>query len=411
MINANQDLLSTVMFTIEGGVTAARGFRAAGVHVGMKRKRKDVALVVSDAPAAVAGTFTTNQVKAACVHLTMEHVKGGTARAIVVNSGNANACNGPQGYEDARRMAVLTAERLGVQPSEVMVASTGVIGVPLPMDKVEAGIEQAAERLDVTGWEDAAEAIMTTDTRPKTFALEFTLGGRRVCIGGMAKGSGMIHPNMATMLAFITTDAAVEGGYLQEALRRVVARTFNMISVDRDTSTNDMALVMANGLAGNTPITAGTPEAALFEEALLKVATHLAKEIVRDGEGATKLVEITVKGAPNLEAARTVARSISGSNLVKTAIYGEDANWGRILCAAGYAGVPFDPTKVTIHLGELCVARDGSSIPFDEAKASEILRDPEIQIVVDLGAGDRAATAWTCDMSYDYVKINASYRS
>lgn len=411
MIHSQEDVLSNVVIPIEGGVTAPAGFRAAGVHAGLKRKRKDIALLVSERPAHVAGTFTTNQVKGHCVYWTMQRVQAGTARAIVVNSGNANACNGPQGYRDAQRMAECVAERLGIRPEEVLVASTGVIGVLLPMEKVEAGIDAAVRQLDAAGWRDAAEAIMTTDTRPKTVAVEFSLGGRRVRMGGMAKGSGMIHPNMATMLAFITTDAAVDGAFLQEALRRVVRDTFNMVSVDRDTSTNDMAIVMANGMAGNPPVTAGTPAAAVFEKALRTVCLYLAKEIARDGEGATKLVEITVKGAPDEEAARTVARSISGSNLVKTAIYGEDANWGRILCAAGYAGVPFDPENVSVFLGELCVARRGAAVPFDEAKASEILREPEVRILVDLGAGSAEATAWTCDMTYDYVKINASYRS
>lgn len=411
MIKSSEDVLNTPIVFVEGGVTAARGYRAAGVHAGLKRKRKDVALVVSDCPATVAGTFTTNQVKAAPVLVTMEHVKAGTARAIVVNSGNANACNGPQGYGDAERMAEYTAELLELQPQEVLVASTGVIGMPLPMDIVESGIAEASAQLDVTGWEDAAEAIMTTDTRPKTFAVEFQVDGKTVRLGGMAKGSGMIHPNMATMLAFVTTDAAVEASFLKDALRRVVQDTFNMISVDRDTSTNDMALVMANGFAGNAPIQAGTPAADVFEQALATVCTHLAKEIVVDGEGATKLVEITVTGASTTEEARTIARSISGSNLVKTAMYGEDANWGRILCAAGYAGVPFDATQVDIYLGEVCVSKNGSSIPFDETKASEVLRESEIHILLDLKAGEHQATAWTCDMTYDYIKINTSYRS
>lgn len=411
IMNSTEGLLSQVFVPTAGGVTAAKGFRAAGVHAGLKRKRKDVALVVSDRPASVAGTFTTNQVKAAPVHLTRRHVESGTARAIVVNSGNANACTGPQGMADALRMAEFTAELVGAQAGEVLVASTGVIGVPLPMDTIEAGIAAAFKRLDTSGGDDAAEAIMTTDTRPKQFAVECQIDGKRVIVGGMAKGSGMIHPNMATMLAFITTDAAVQPAFLQTVLSRVVDETFNMISVDGDTSTNDMVLVMANGMAENEVIHPGSSAAAIFEEALATVCLYLAKEIVRDGEGATKLIEVHVSGAPTVQAARTIARSISTSNLVKTAMYGEDANWGRILCAAGYSGVEFDPEGVTIHLGDVCVAKDGGSIPFDEAKASEVLREPEVHISVDLQAGEYQATAWTCDMTYDYVKINASYRS
>lgn len=410
MVKSSEHLNSRSLVA-EAGVTAARGFVAAGVHAGLKRKRKDVALIVSETPAVVAGTFTTNQVKAAPVLLTAEHVKAGQARAIVVNSGNANACNGAQGYADAERMAECTAELLGIRPQEVLVASTGVIGQPLPMDKVEAGIRAAFNALGPEGGEDAAEAILTTDTRTKQMALEFEIDGVSVRLGGMAKGSGMIHPNMATMLAFLTTDAAVEPAYLQEALTRAVDRSFNMISVDGDTSTNDMVLAMANGQAGNEPIASGTAAAERFEDALNALCLYLAKEIVRDGEGATKVVEITVQGAPSLSAARTIARSISTSNLVKTAIFGQDANWGRILAAAGYAGVPIEAEKVTIYIGDVCVAEQGSSLPFDEEAAARVLQESEVRITVDLNAGAHEATAWTCDMTYDYVKINASYRS
>lgn len=396
---------------IDGGVTAAQGFRAAGVHAGLKRKKKDVALLVSDQPAAVAGTFTTNLVKAAPLIVTQEHMQGGTARAVVVNSGNANACTGEQGLRAARHTAALLADRLGVSAEEVMVSSTGVIGQPLPMDKVEAGIEQAFAELDAAKWLDASEAIMTTDTVPKNFAVEFEIQGKTVRLGGMAKGSGMIHPNMATMLAFLTTDAAIDPSYLQVALKKAVDQTFNMISVDGDTSTNDMTLIMANGMAGNVPLYQGDPNADVFEEALEKVCLHLAKSVARDGEGATKLVEVHVSGAPSLEAARQVARSISTSNLVKTAIFGEDANWGRILCAAGYSGVTFDPELVDIYLGDVCVAKDGASLPFDEGRAKEILKESDVRISLSLGAGEHEATAWTCDMTFDYIKINASYRS
>lgn len=401
----------SVLIPIDGGVTAPRGFRAAGVHAGIKRKRKDLALVVSDRPAAAAGTFTTNRVQAAPVIVTREHLRDGVAQAIVVNSGIANACTGRQGLEDARRMAQITAELIGIPADRVLVGSTGVIGQLLPMENIEKGIRDAWRLCDVDGWQDAAEGIMTTDTRTKTAAFEFQLHGKTVRLGGMAKGSGMIHPNMATMMAFLTTDAAVDPDYLQAALRRAVDRSFNMISVDGDTSTNDMVLILANGTAGNLPLRADDPEAVRFETALQSLCIKLAKEIVRDGEGATKLVEIRVEGADSVETARLVARTVSRSNLVKTAIYGEDANWGRILCAVGYSGADIDPDRVDIFLGDLQVARGGEPVPFDEEKASEILREPEVFITISLGSGKHHATAWTCDLTYEYVKINASYRT
>ncbi len=396
---------------VAGGVAAPRGFRAAGLHIGLKRVRKDLALVVSDVPAAAAATFTTNRVQAAPVQVTREHVRGGTLRAIVCNSGNANACNGPQGLGDARRMAELVAEAIGVQPQEVAVASTGVIGVPLPMDKIAAGIPQVVARLSTDGGQDAAEAIMTTDTVPKQIAVEFELKGHTVRIGGMAKGSGMIHPNMATMLAFVTTDAAIEPAALQAVVRRSVERTYNRITVDGDTSTNDMVVVMANGMAGSPVLTLEDPDLERFAQALDHVNGVLARAIARDGEGATKLVEVRVVGAPTEAEAVQIARSIAGSNLVKTAVYGEDANWGRILCAAGYSGVDFDPGMVDVYIGDLLVAKDGTGLAFDEARAKEILRQADVVLVVDLKAGAAAASVWTCDLTYDYVKINASYRS
>lgn len=402
---------NVVLVPVEGGVTAPRGFRAAGVHAGIKRKRKDISLIVSDRPAAAAGTFTTNQVKAAPLQVTREHLQDGYARAIVVNSGVANACTGEQGEIDARRMAELTAELIGAKPDDILVGSTGVIGEQLPMERVEAGIRSAWLQCDTDGWQDAAEGILTTDTRTKVGAFEFTLDDVSVRIGGIAKGSGMIHPNMATMLAFITTDAAVEPTYLQEALGRAVTQSFNMISVDGDTSTNDMVLVLANGAAGNKPLQADDPEAALFENALQSLCIQLAKEIARDGEGATKLIEIQVSGAKSDEDARTVARTVSRSNLVKTAIYGEDANWGRILCASGYSDAVIDPKQIDIFLGDIQVARGGEPCPFDEEKASEILREPEVTVAISLGIGEHRATAWTCDLTYEYVKINASYRT
>ncbi|HEX6972496.1 MAG TPA: bifunctional glutamate N-acetyltransferase/amino-acid acetyltransferase ArgJ [Limnochordia bacterium] len=396
---------------VPGGVTAPRGFQAAGVHAGVKRKRLDLALIYSELEATAAGTFTRNRVKAAPLLLTMEHVARGRARAIVVNSGNANACNGPRGMVDARRMAEETAAALGIEPELVLVGSTGVIGQPLPIEKVIAGIRRAAKLLDRDGGTAAAEGIMTTDTRPKQIAVRFRLGGQAVTIGAIAKGSGMIHPNMATMMAFFTTDAAIECEQLREALRRAVNRTFNMITVDGDTSTNDMVLILANGAAHNRRIERGGDDFERFAAALEYAATHLAKEIVRDGEGATKLVEVRVRGARTEDDARKAAKAIANSNLVKTAIYGEDANWGRIFCAAGYSGAEFDPERVDIWIGELAVAKDGMALPFDEGKAKEILHEPEVTLTVDLRAGPHAATVWTCDLTYEYVKINASYRT
>lgn len=407
----SESVTEGVLLPIEGGVTAPRGFRAAGIHSGVKRKRKDLCLLVSDRPAAAAGTFTTNRIQAAPLLVTKEHLQNGIAQAVVVNSGIANACTGQQGIEDARRMAELTAELVGIEPQQVLVGSTGVIGENLPMQIIEAGIRDAWKVCDVEGWNDAAEAIMTTDTRTKTAAFEFRLHGKPVRMGGMAKGSGMIHPNMATMMAFITTDAAIDPDYLQEALRRAVDHSFNMISVDGDTSTNDMVLILANGTAGNPPLRADDPEALQFETALQTMCIKLAKEIARDGEGATKLVEIRVQGAESVESARVVARTVSRSNLVKTAIYGEDANWGRILCAVGYSEAEFDAEEVDIFLGDIQVARGGEPHPFDEEKASEILREPEVYITISLGRGEYQATAWTCDLTYEYVKINASYRT
>lgn len=408
---------------VDGGVTAPKGFRAAGVHAGIKRKRKDVAVIVSDVPAAAAGTYTTNVVQAAPIHVTKEHIAKGPIRAIVCNSGNANAVTGAEGLADARQMAVWTADAIGVAPEEIAVASTGVIGVRLPMEKVADGIKRAVAALDVGDWGQsgeensdsgsmaAARAIMTTDTRPKQIAVELTLKGKTVRIGAIAKGSGMIHPNMATMLAFVTTDAAVAPETLQQVVSRSVERTYNRITVDGDTSTNDMVVVLANGLAENEPLHADDPELVVFEEALNYVNTYLAKEIARDGEGATKLIEVRVEGAASEADALQVARSIAGSSLVKTAVYGNDANWGRILAAAGYSGVQFDPSAVDIFIGDVAVARQGAGAAFDEEKAALVLQQPEVVLTVQLNAGDASATVWTCDLTEDYVKINASYRT
>ncbi|HET7560181.1 MAG TPA: bifunctional glutamate N-acetyltransferase/amino-acid acetyltransferase ArgJ, partial [Limnochordia bacterium] len=342
--------------------------------------------------------------------VTREHVAAGPLRAVVCNSGNANACNGPQGLSDARAMAQLTAEALGCAEHEVAVASTGVIGQPLDMEKVSAGIREAAGQHTADGGEAAAQAIMTTDTRAKALAVAFECDGRLVRLGGMAKGSGMIHPNMATMLAFLTTDAAFDPATLEGALKYAVDRSFNAITVDGDTSTNDMALLLANGAAG-VACPPGSAAFDRFQEALVYLCRQLARWIVADGEGATKLVAIQVSGAPDFAAARQIGKSVATSALVKTALYGEDANWGRIICAAGYSGVTFDPDRVDISIGPLAVARGGMGLPFDEARAKEILGSSELTIAIDLHQGEAEATVWTCDFSYEYVKINASYRS
>jgi len=405
-------MMSEITPPAAAGVTYARGFSAAGVHCGLKKTgRPDLAIIKSAGPAVCAGVFTTNVVVAAPVIWSREVVNRGVARTLVINSGNANACNGVKGWQDAVQMAELAGAATETPPEEVLVASTGVIGQPLPMDRVAQGIEMAKAQLtaSASGGQAAAEAIMTTDTRPKTAALTVELAGGRVRIGGMAKGSGMIHPNMATMLAFITTDAAVEKDWLAAAWRETTNATFNMTSVDGDTSTNDMAIIMANGAAGTRVESHRDQEA--MTAGLFTVCSALAEQIARDGEGATKLIKVKVTGAPGVEGARKIARSIATSNLVKTAIYGEDANWGRIFCAAGYAGVPFDPDKVDIYLNEVQVAAAGSALPFDEARAKAVLQGDEVLITVAMHQGEGEALAWTCDLTDDYIKINASYRT
>ncbi|MGI9861108.1 bifunctional ornithine acetyltransferase/N-acetylglutamate synthase [Moorella naiadis] len=398
---------------VAGGITAPRGFVAAGVHAGLKKDKLDLALIVSEVPATAAAVYTRNRVKAAPLLVTAEHLKSGGARAIVANSGNANACTGERGYRDAREMAAVTAAAVGCEPWQVVVASTGVIGVPLPMDKITAGIEAAAAGLAVEGGGDAAAAILTTDTRIKEIAVQLPLGGATVTIAGIAKGSGMIHPNMGTMLCFLTTDVAIEPEDLKQALRTVVDRTFNMVTIDGDTSTNDMAVILANGCADNAPLT--IEEHAVFRNGLEYVCRYLARLIARDGEGASKLITVEVHGAATEMAARQVARAVAGSNLVKSAIFGADANWGRIICAAGYSGAEIDPEKIDIYLasraGREAMTAGGEPLPFSEEKAAAILKEDEITIILDLNQGAAAATAWGCDLTYDYVKINASYRT
>ncbi len=397
----------------EGGITSPRGFRAGGMHCGVKRAKKDLALVVSEVPAACGATFTQNRVPAAPVVFDREQLsRSQFVRALVVNSGNANACTGERGMEDARAMAHATARALRIHESEVLVSSTGVIGQFLPMEKITGGIASLAPTVSKEGGGAAAEAIMTTDTFVKQRAVETVVDGVPVTLGGMAKGSGMIAPNMATMLAFLTTDAAIAPGLLQTALRRAVDRSFNRITVDGDTSTNDMAIVLASGLAGNPRLTGeGDRGFSNFAAALEHLLIRLSKMIVLDGEGATKFVEVVVSGAGSEADAVRAAKAIASSSLVKTAIHGEDANWGRILAAVGNAGIDFRPEETEICVGDVPILRKGYRIDFSEEAAAEELRKKEITIHVQLNGGAGSATFWTCDLSAEYVAINANYRT
>lgn len=397
---------------IEGGITAPKGFKAAGVHAGIKKTGKeDVGVIFSTVPAAAAAKFTTNKMAAAPVLVSREAVSAGKARAIVVNSGCANACTGDQGLADAKAMAHTAAEALKLADSEVLVASTGVIGVALPMDKITSGINKAVAALSDTGHDTMLAAIMTTDTFEKACAYEFTLGGKPCRIAGIAKGAGMIHPNMATMLSFITTDAAIEPAILNKALSQVVELSYNMISVDGDTSTNDMVAVLANGQSGNEPIVNENSQTYQeFYAALQTVCIELAQLIVRDGEGATKFLEINVVGAVDFADAKRAAMAIAKSPLVKTAFFGQDPNWGRILCAVGYSGAQTQPDKTSLAIGDLTIVVDGQAAAgFDTAKLKAIMAAKDIAITVSLGQGDAKATVWTCDFSYEYVKINGEY--
>lgn len=402
------------MQEVQGGVTAPVGFLASGVAADVKgnqRGKKDVGILFSRRPCAAAAVYTTNKVKAAPILLTEERTRTGSLQAVVFNSGNANACTGEQGMADARRMAELAARALGLEAAAVAVASTGVIGVAMPMERVAAGIARAASAISEQGGHDAALAIMTTDLVDKQYALRFDLGGVPVTIGAMAKGSGMIHPNMATMLGFVTTDAAIDPAALRAALKAANDRSFNMITVDGDTSTNDMALVLANGLARNPKVVLGTTLYETFATGLERVLVHLAKAIARDGEGATKLLEMRVKGARSLEDARRAAKAVCGSSLVKSALFGEDANWGRVLAALGYSGAEFDPAKVDLWLGDVQMMAAGTGLAFDETAAAAVLKEKSVVFTADLHEGPHEAIAWGCDLTYDYVKINGSYRT
>lgn len=397
----------------DGGVTSAQGFVAGVCQAGIKKAdRYDLTIIYSTSLAQAAGVFTTNKFQAAPVLLSKKHLVHKTGRALVINSGCANACTGETGFNDAFCMAEKTAEVLGLTPQEVFVASTGVIGVFLPMEKIKKGIKEAGESLSQDKGYLAAKAIMTTDTYPKELALEVEIGGKKVTIGAMAKGSGMIHPQMATMLGFITTDVNITAECLQKALSQANQNSFNMVTVDGDTSTNDMVIILANNLADNLLIDKeGSKEYNVFLDALTTVCTRLAQMIAEDGEGATKLMEVQVVNAVSEDDARKAAKSIAGSSLVKAALFGEDANWGRIICALGYSTAEFNPDTVDVYLGNLKVAKNGTGLIFDEVAAKKILAEKKVVIRVDLQQGVCQATAWGCDLSYDYVKINADYRT
>lgn len=407
------------MKQVKGGVTAAKGFEAASTAAGIKYKdRTDMALVYSQVPCVAAGTFTTNVVKAAPVKWDQQVVKSGAkAQAVVVNSGIANACTGAEGFGYCKDTADAAAKALNISADGVLIGSTGVIGKQIPIDKLTAGIEALAGKKNDTleNGTEAAKAIMTTDTFPKELAVTIEVGGKTVTIGGMAKGSGMIHPNMCTMLGFLTTDVAISKELLQKALSTVVKDTYNMVSVDGDTSTNDTVLLLANGAAGNDELTEENEDYQTFLDALLYVNTCLAKKIAGDGEGATALFEVKVVGAESKEQAVTLSKSIITSNLTKAAIFGHDANWGRILCAMGYSGAQFDPEKVDLYFeskaGKLQIIKDGVATDYSEEEATKILSEKEVTAIADVKMGEATATAWGCDLTYDYVKINADYRS
>lgn len=420
---------------VEGGVCAAKGFKANGVHCGISRKalaekpedptmqanlpaegkkKHDLAMIYAEKPCTAAAMYTTNKVQGAPIAVTKENLKNGMAQAVIVNSVNANTCNA-DGLEKAEKMCEAAAEALGLSKSDIIVASTGVIGQPLPIEPILAGVPGLAEGLSHEGNTAAVEAIMTTDTCPKEVAVQFTVGGKTCTLGGMLKGSGMIHPNMATTLTFLTTDCAIDAGFLQQALREVVNITLNRVSVDGDTSTNDMVCVMANGMAENAVITSENEDYEFFKDALYAVLMNLARMMARDGEGATKLVECFCTGAYDDKTAEIIAKSVITSSLFKAAVFGEDANWGRILCAVGYAPADFDIHRVDVSFasakGKLDVCKNGAGLDFSEDFAKEVLSEEEIQVLISVGDGTGSAIAWGCDLTYDYVRINGDYRS
>ncbi|MDQ0202654.1 bifunctional glutamate N-acetyltransferase/amino-acid acetyltransferase ArgJ [Pectinatus haikarae] len=396
----------------KAGITYAKGFKAAGIKAGIKKSgNPDLALIVSDNDAAVAGTFTQNKVAAAPVYVSKKVVSSGSARAIIANSGCANACTGQQGMDDAKKTAELTASQLGIEPDDVVVASTGVIGVTLPMDKIQTGIKTAAAVLKADGSEAAASAIITTDTYIKSLTTSMIIDGKEVRIGAIAKGAGMIQPNMATMLCFITTDANIDQVRLQLALSEIVEKSFNMISVDGDMSTNDMAVIFANGQAGNKKIVKNDADFKIFYDALSELCCEMAQKIAADGEGATKFLTINIHNAENFADAKKIGMSIANSPLVKTAFFGQDPNWGRVLCAAGYAGANMIPEKTVVKFGNITVYENGTGASFDKKALQKIMAEHDIIIDIDLSLGSADATVWTCDLSYEYVKINGEYHT
>ena len=404
------------MKMIEGGVTAAQGFVAGGIHCGVRKNKSkpDLAMIYSEAPCAAAAVYTQNLVKGAPILVTQKNIADGAAKAVICNSGNANTCNA-DGEEKAQAMCDLTAQALGIAPQDVVVASTGVIGQVLPIEPIQAGIPELVKALSADGSHAAATAIMTTDTIAKEAAAEVEIGGKTVKVGGISKGSGMIHPNMATMLCFVTTDCAISPAMLDKAIHQVTEKTFNMISVDGDTSTNDTFAILANGAAGNPEITAPGPDYDAFAQALEAVCRQLSKLMAGDGEGATKLLICRVDGAMDLAMARTVAKSVICSTLFKAAMFGADANWGRVLCAIGYSGAAVDVDKIDVSFrsakGQVDVCQNGAGIPFSEEEASLVLGEGEIEILIHLHMGQESAQAYGCDLTYDYVKINGDYRT
>lgn len=394
------------------GVTFAKGFTAAGVKAGIKKSGNlDVAVIYTKTQAVVAGTFTQNKVAAAPVYVSKEVVATGTAHAIVANAGCANACTGQQGLDDAHKMAQIAADELGVNADDVIVGSTGVIGVNLPMDKLEAGIKDAVANLSADGSDNAGRAIITTDTHSKSVTCEFELSGKTVRMGAIAKGSGMIRPNMATMLCYITTDIAIDQALLQKAVSGCVEKSFNMISVDSDMSTNDMVIVLANGEANNAKITEENADYQIFFDKLMMLCTELAKQIAADGEGASKFLTINVKGAKSFADAKTVGMAIANSPLVKTAFFGEDPNWGRVICAVGYSGADMVPEKTVVKFGGITIFANGTGATYDEKALAHVMKEKDIVIDIELNMGQEDATVWSCDLSYEYVKINGEYHT
>ena len=403
-------MAGAVEFREGGTVTNPGGFLAGATYAGLKtysEDKLDLGIILSESPCTVAGVFTTNAIRSPSVTVTQENVNAGPVRALIVNAGIANTCVGEQGYTDAKEMTTLTARRLGLQPDEVLVCSTGVIGVELPMSLIRTGVEQID--LSTDGGHAVARAMMTTDTHPKEVAVRFELDGRQIDMGGVVKGSGMIHPNMATMLSFVTTDAAVDKAFLQATLKEVADASFNMMTVDGDSSTNDTVLVMANGRAGNAPINEESPGADTFKEALLQVCVHLAKELARDGEGASRMITVDIAGAATVSDARIAARTIAGSSLVKSAVYGADPNWGRILMALGRSGAAVQENKVDLFVNGVCIMQGGLPIPFHRDAVVALMRGPEVTFRLQLGLGDGDATAWGCDLTEEYVIINSAY--